>query len=42
MIITFALVADVAIILWNDVAGRVLHERFVNKLLVIVRTLLLP
>ena len=40
--ITFALVADVAVILWNDIAGRVLHERLVNNLFVVVGSLLLP
>jgi hypothetical protein len=40
--ITFALVADVAVILGNDIAGGVLHERLVNNLFVVVGPLLLP
>jgi hypothetical protein len=40
--ITFALVADVAVILGNDIAGRVLHERLVNNLFIVVGSLLLP
>ena len=40
--ITFALVADVAVILGDDIASRVLHERLVNNLLVVVGALFLP